>query len=1023
MMKRVIASVAGIVAVLLVSAAAQAELKLVANFDGLTGGPDGQACNGVLGGTLDTEGEATGNSSLPTQDGSTTMSIIGHSSGTLARAIGFNGITNPIDDGETGVGFFRFMMATGGNIRTHMGLISDTTNNPIVGANARDPLTVPAGFKLVENGTGFDLATTDGATVLKTGLARSQWYNVWIVADNGADTFDLYLSIAAGPAGAATLPTPADLVKSGIPFGVATTGLLNGMIFANPIGTGQATRIYVDEIWWDGDQGLSKPNNAKKPSPAGGVVDVPRDVILSWTPGPFAATHDVYFGTSRADVDSATSASPLGVLAGAGQDANTFDPAGLLEFGKTYYWRVDEVNAAPDSTAVKGDVWSFTVEPYAYAITNVTATASSSYNADMGPEKTVDGSGLDAAGLHGTTDNTMWLSSGAGPEPAWIRYEFNGVYKLDEMQVWNSNQAIEALARLGAKSVTVEYSTDGSAWTQLAGVPEFAQAPGAAGYASNITVDFGGAAAKFVRLIINSSWSGKPPTGLSEVRFYYVPVRAREPKPTAGQTHVNPNDVVLIWRSGREAASHKLYLSTDKQAVVDGTAPVVTPSEASYAPSSLELGATYYWKVVEVNHAASPPTWEGDIWSFSTTEYLAIDDFESYTNDSPNRIFQTWVDGYGYSEDEFFPTGHPGNGTGAAVGHDIWTTGGSHYGKTIAETVIVHGGKQSMPLYYDNSSVASSEAERTWKTAENWTTNGASTLTLYFRGTPIGLLERSPGNILMNGVGTDIYGTADQGRFVYKQLTGDGSIVARVNSLTNTNAWAKAGVMIRQTIEAGSSWALVLASPANGVHFQARLTSGGGATSDTTLTLPTEQTSAQIPVWVKLERKGDQFSGYYATGETPTTWTPIPWNPQTITMTGAVYIGLAVTSHAAGVVTQAEFSGVTTTGNVTGSWQSASLGIDQPAGNVPDALYLTVEDTSGRKATVVNTDPYAVNAGVWTPWSIPLSTFTSAGVKTNSIKKMTIGVGDKAKPASKATGLIYIDDIGYGWPAPTALQP
>ena len=392
------------------------------------------------------------------------MSIIGHSSGTLVRAIGFNGIANPIDDGETGAGFFRFMMATGGNIRAHMGLISDTTTNPFTSAKAGDPKIVPAGFKLVENEGGFDLATTDGATVLKTGLARSQWYNVWIVADHGTDTFDLYLSKAAGPAGVATLPTSADLVKSGIPFGVATPGSLNGMMFANPTGTGQATRIYVDEIWWDGDQGLAKPTTVKKPSPAVGGSDVPRDVILSWKPGPFAASHDVYFGTSRADVDSATAADPQGVLAGAGQDANTFDPAGLLAFGQTYYWRVDEVNAAPDSTVFKGDVWSFTVEPYAYVLTNIMATASSSHNADMGPEKTVDGSGLDAAGLHGTTDNTMWLSSATTPTPAWIQYEFDRIYKLQEMWVWNSNQSVETTTGFGAKDVTIEYSTDVSTW-------------------------------------------------------------------------------------------------------------------------------------------------------------------------------------------------------------------------------------------------------------------------------------------------------------------------------------------------------------------------------------------------------------------------------------------------------------------------------------------------------------------------------------------------------------------------------
>ncbi len=346
----------------------------------MTGNPDGQACNGVLGGTLDTESEATGNASLPTQDGSVTLSVIGHSSGTLARAIGFNGITNPIDKGETGIGFFRFMMPTGGTVRSHMGLIADATTNPINSTNTADPKTVAAGFRLVDNGTGYDLLTTDGATTLTTGLARSQWYNVWIVADHAAKTFDLYVSKAAGPAGAPTLPTAADLVKGGIPFATAATGSLNGMIFACPIsptGSGQATRIYVDEIWWDGDQGLSKPTTAKNPGPGDKTQDVAQDVVLSWTPGLTGAKHDVYFGASLDDVSNADRTKPLAVLAGQAQDANTFDPAGLLAFGQTYYWRVDEVNAAPSTTIFKGNVWSFTVEPYAYPIQKVTATASS----------------------------------------------------------------------------------------------------------------------------------------------------------------------------------------------------------------------------------------------------------------------------------------------------------------------------------------------------------------------------------------------------------------------------------------------------------------------------------------------------------------------------------------------------------------------------------------------------------------------------------------------------------------------
>jgi hypothetical protein len=169
----------------------------------------------------------------------------------------------------------------------------------------------------------------------------------------------------------------------------------------------------------------------------------------------------------------------------------------------------------------------------------------------------------------------------------------------------------------------------------------------------------------------------------------------------------------------------------------------------------------------------------------------------------------------------------------------------------------------------------------------------------------------------------------------------------------------------------------------------------------------------RAPVWVKLERKGDQFNGYYSVDGT--TWTALAWNPRTIAMSASVYIGLAVTPHnTAGGVTQAELSGIATTGNVTGEWQSASIGVEQPAGNVPDRLYVTLGDSSGRKATVAHADPYAVNAGVFTAWNIPLSTFSSAGVKTDRITKMTIGVGDSSKPASDATGLLYIDDIGFG---------
>ena len=206
----------------------------------------------------------------------------------------------------------------------------------------------------------------------------------------------------------------------------------------------------------------------------------------------------------------------------------------MLDYGQTYYWRVDEVNKPSDNKIFKGNVWSFTVEPYSYPITGVKATASSS-QPSMGPEKTVDGSGM-TGDLHGVESTTMWMSSGV--KPNWIQYEFNAVYKLDKLLVWNSNQIIESYIGFGAKDVTVEYSVDGVTWTTLAGVPQFVKAPGSTGYTASTTVNFGGAMAKYVKLTIDTNWAlVATQTGLSEVRFTYVPAqarcRSRPPEPRA----------------------------------------------------------------------------------------------------------------------------------------------------------------------------------------------------------------------------------------------------------------------------------------------------------------------------------------------------------------------------------------------------------------------------------------------------------------------------------------------------------
>ncbi len=474
---------------------------------------------------------------------------------------------------------------------------------------------------------------------------------------------------------------------------------------ADAYGGGETNRAFLHIEYTLGSAG--------GPSPADGEIDVSRDVVLSWTPGVHTAPvngHTVYFSANFSDVNDG--------IGGITQSENSYAP-GRLDFGTTYYWRVDENSGPPDNMLFVGSVWSFTTELLAYPIENITATASSANQADMGPENTINGSGLDDNDLHSTEATDMWAS---GPEPqgAWIAYEFDRVYKLHELWVWNSNQMIEAFVGFGFKDVTIEYSTNGTDYTTLGTTHEFAQAPGAEGYAHNTTIDMGGVSAKYVRLTANSAWGAvMPQFGLSEVRFLYIPVNAAKPYPDSGATGVDV-DVTLGWRAGREAATHDVYVSADEQAVIDGTAPVVTVTEPSYGPLALDLEMTHYWKVNEVNEAETPTTWESAIWNFTTTDNIVVDDFESYNDleagePGSKRIFNVWVDGYGVATN------------GSVVGYGV---------APFCEQTIVHGGKQSMPFAYSNTGGAAySEAELTLTPAQDWTVSGVKTLTVYFHGT------------------------------------------------------------------------------------------------------------------------------------------------------------------------------------------------------------------------------------------------------------------------------------------------
>jgi hypothetical protein len=468
---------------------------------------------------------------------------------------------------------------------------------------------------------------------------------------------------------------------------------------------------------------IQSDQTASNPSPGDGDTDVSRDAALSWQPGETAQSRNVYIGTVFDDVDS--SMTP----AASGLSDTAFDP-GRLEFDTTYFWRVDEVNGTPDRTVFKGDIWSFTAEPYSIMVpVDITkATASSSVKQNT-PDMTVNGSGL-VDGVHSTDQDDMWLSAAADLSP-WLMYEFDTVQKLDKMLIWNSNSSSEGFIGWGIKDVGIATSLDGVEWTALAEAPQIARAPGLSTYNDPQVVDLGLALARYVRVDILSNWGGfLKQYGVAEVQFYGLPVYARTPSPADQAVDVLP-DVTATWRAGREADRHQVLVSQDPNAMSAGASAVSNTSRVDMADLGLLLGETYYWQVVEVNENMAPSQWAGDVWSFSTTGRVMVDDFEGYTNYSPDRPFQTWLDGIGYSADEYIPVQYNGNGSGAAVGHDIWSASSPYFnGKIMEQTLTAEASSQSMPIYYSGNS----QADRVFAIPQDWSMAGIKTLVLYFNG-------------------------------------------------------------------------------------------------------------------------------------------------------------------------------------------------------------------------------------------------------------------------------------------------
>ena len=470
------------------------------------------------------------------------------------------------------------------------------------------------------------------------------------------------------------------------------------------------------------------------------------------------------------------------------------------------------------------------------------------------------------------------------------------------------------------------------------------------------------------------------------------PVQARSPQPEDGAIVQLVDAKAISWTPGQLATSHDVYFGADETAVTNADATDTTgiyrgrqSANGYILPEPLEWGATYFWRIDAIEADGAVHT--GPVWNFTVADYLLVDDFESYTDDDAagEAIWQTWIDGFGIDEN------------GAQAGYLI---------PPYAEQDVVHEGAQSMPLSFNNNPEGPtySEAIKTLTYPRNWTDQGVEELSLWFRGHPTyvgSFTEEPPGTYTMTAAGTDIWNPSDQFHLAYKQISGAGTIQAQVLSVGHTDDWAKAGVMVRDSLDANSAHAMVAVTPRNGVWFGFRPTAGQSS-------LSVKAPDITAPQWVKLERSvGGLVRAYYSTDGN--TWTALG-SPEAVVMSSPIYIGLALTSHNPDATCEAKFSDVSFPDtNVDPEWIDQDVGI---SANAPEPLYITVADGAGTSALIYHDDPNAAVIDTWTEWVIPLPTFADPGVDLTDVDRIAMGLGSKGNATTPGgSGTMYFDDI------------
>lgn len=773
-------------------------------------------------------------------------------------------------------------------------------------------------------------------------------------------------------------------------------------------------RVDVDgvagDVWSFTAAGLSpvvlSPEDGYPFAPAG-------DVTLAWLGALGASGYKVNFGTDMAN---------LALLEETVQTSVT--ATGLVP-ATQYYWRVD---AVINGETIEGAVWSFKTEreigglvgEYRQDKTGASNSdewfLSPAYKFTMAP-----------TAIRLDEEINFGWGSPDGVGPNWYTVRWRGKLEIPYAGTWT----------------LIAGNRDDGTRIYLNDVLVLDQWDTGSGEDSEVTVDIPEAGIYPLRFeyyqqqygrSINFSWEHDRIARAIVPKGALIPEFSADPiAPQIGAENVATATslqwIPVVWDGASE-----VYLGTDADAVANATK--ASPEHqggatgSTYQVSDLALGTVYYWRIDSAD--ADGVMVKGRVWSFSTAPYVVLDDFEGYSTQEGEEVWQQWVDGLGSNGD-----GSNGNGSGAYAG----SIEDASFGET--EKVLVHNGLQALGLNYDLSgtiqgwdldtgavidiSVANyGEINKVFVEPQNFLTMEGldlQALSVSYHGRPRWARTYDPetGVYHLTGPGRDIWtvnlGTEEQEDdefiYLYTRITGDGEMVARLDEriwhTPDRNNASQMGVMFREDFDPNSMFAMSSITTNGRMLYRYRHTKGDRVYQ--TWNNSSVGGFKELPIMLKIVRAGNSFTAFMSEDEGET-WVQRD-TAQEIPMSETVYIGLAVCPHVGGGKATLEgiFSNVSITGNIEQALPlDQGVVIGEPAMfNHEAPVYVALEDVAGNRAVAMSDDTAATRAHDWVDWVIKYDVFT--GIDLTQVKSLTVGVGNPAEPQAGSIGELIIDDI------------